>query len=83
MCWMLRRIVDRANHRNDSTSPNLREQQTMNSSRLDRRTILTAGLAFTGTSLFTPGVFAELVELIYAFGAERGVVWSEPREGTA
>lgn len=32
------------------------------------------------TSTMSKRVFAELVELIYAFGAENGVAWSEPRE---
>ncbi|MGP1665204.1 MAG: recombination protein NinB [Rhodanobacter sp.] len=30
------------------------------------------------TSRMTKGEFSELVELIYSFGAEHGVVWSEP-----
>jgi hypothetical protein len=30
------------------------------------------------TSKMTKGEFSELLEIIYAFGAERGVVWSEP-----
>jgi NinB protein len=30
------------------------------------------------TSNLTKGQFASLIELIYAFGAERGVVWSDP-----
>jgi len=35
------------------------------------------------TSQMSKRVFAELVELIYAFGAENGVVWSEPQEDAA
>lgn len=35
------------------------------------------------TSQMSKRVFAELVELIYAFGAEHGVAWSEPREDAA
>jgi len=30
------------------------------------------------TSKMTKSQFAALIELLYAFGAERGVVWSEP-----
>ncbi len=35
------------------------------------------------TSQMSKRVFAELVELIYAFGAEHGVAWSEPQEDAA
>lgn len=31
------------------------------------------------TSTMSKGTFSELVELIFAFGAERGVRWSEPK----
>ena len=27
--------------------------------------------------------FSDLIELIYAFGAEKGVVWSDPKEWAA
>jgi hypothetical protein len=32
------------------------------------------------TSKMTKSQFSALIELLYAFGAERGVVWSEPAE---
>ena len=30
------------------------------------------------TSIMSKRLFSDLVELIYAFGAEKGVIWSEP-----
>ena len=35
------------------------------------------------TSTMSKRTFSDLVELIYAFGAQHGVVWSEPMEGAA
>lgn len=35
------------------------------------------------SSTLTVAQFSALVELLYKFGAERGVVWSEPREKAA
>lgn len=33
------------------------------------------------TSLMSKKKFADLIEIIYCFGAERGIVWSEPIQG--
>lgn len=35
------------------------------------------------TSTMGKALFAELIELIYAFGAERGVTWTDPAERKA
>lgn len=35
------------------------------------------------SSALTKGQMSDLIELIYKFGAERGVVWSEPARGAA
>lgn len=35
------------------------------------------------TSTMSKALFSELVELIYAFGAERGVTWTDPAERKA
>lgn len=37
----------------------------------------------TSSSRLSKGQFVDLIELIYAFGSERGVVWSEPTERAA
>lgn len=41
-----------------------------------------SGLVFFGTrtSTMSKAEFSELIELIYSFGAERGVQWSEPAQ---
>lgn len=35
------------------------------------------------TSTMTKREFSDLLELMYAFGAEKGVIWSEPKERKA
>ena len=35
------------------------------------------------SSRLSKGEFSDLIELIYAFGAERGVVWTDPKEKAA
>ncbi|AWI90241.1 hypothetical protein C0214_19460 [Methylobacterium sp. DM1] len=42
---------------------------------LDAGSFVVLGLR---TSKLTKGEFSDLIELIHAFGAERGVVWSDP-----
>ena len=37
----------------------------------------------TKTSNMSVKRFSELIELIYAFGAKQGVIWSEPKQGKA
>ena len=37
----------------------------------------------TSTRRMTKGEMSELVELMYAFGAEHGVVWTDPMEAAA
>ena len=42
---------------------------------------INGGMVFIGGRTSTMGVreFSDLIELIYAFGAEHGVVWTEPK----
>lgn len=46
-----------------------------------------AGTGFVGlgrsSSRLSKALFSDLIELIYAFGAERGVKWSDPAEKAA
>jgi len=37
----------------------------------------------TSSSKLSKAQFRDLIELIYAFGAERGVVWTDPKENPA
>lgn len=47
---------------------------------LDAGTLVPLGLSTSG---MTKRELADLVELIYAFGSERGVIWSEPQREEA
>lgn len=53
----------------------------------DQRTVpgINGGFVVMGlsTSRMTKGEMSELIELMFAFGAERGVVWSDPQERQA